>query len=496
VTTPDENVPGSPSRALRAGAALLAVGVFTWLAFGPPSATADPRAMRAGAMVALMAILWIGEVLPIHWTACLPLLIAPAFGLFGAADWGGNFLAALKPYFDPYIFLFAGGMAIAAAMQQWNLHRRVALGVMAGVGTRPPRLLLGFLCATAFVSLWISNTATAAMMLPIGLAVIAQLEEAEGGRRLRHYGMAIMLAIAYGSNVGGIGTKIGTAPNAQFSGFMERLGVEVSFLQFALVGLPFVVFFLPIVWWGLWQIGRKERLSGDLGKDVIAGERAKLGPWRRAEVVVLTVFGLAAGLWIFGKPLADVARGWNPRWGSSHVEGAVAVGAALLLMLLRAHGRPVLAPRSLRTVPWETLLLLGGGFAMAAAVQASGLSTQLASVLTGLREMSPMAQLLAASLVTVVISAIASNTSTIAIMLVVLKDVVDPSMRDAVLFAATLASSCDFALPAGTPPNAIVFGSGYVSIARMARLGILLDLAAAVLVALWCRIAVPWVLGS
>jgi solute carrier family 13 (sodium-dependent dicarboxylate transporter), member 2/3/5 len=133
---------------------------------------------------------------------------------------------------------------------------------------------------------------------------------------------------------------------------------------------------------------------------------------------------------------------------------------------------------------------------MAAAVQASGLSTQLASVLTGLREMSPMAQLLAASLVTVVISAIASNTSTIAIMLVVLKDVVDPSMRDAVLFAATLASSCDFALPAGTPPNAIVFGSGYVSIARMARLGILLDLAAAVLVALWCRIAVPWVLGS
>jgi sodium-dependent dicarboxylate transporter 2/3/5 len=305
-----------------------------------------------------------------------------------------------------------------------------------------------------------------------------------------------MLAIAYGSNVGGIGTKIGTAPNAQFSGFMERLGVEVSFLQFALVGLPFVVFFLPIAWWGLWQIGKKERLAGDLGKDVIAGERAKLGPWRRAEVVVLTVFGLAAGLWIFGRPLADVARGFNPRWGSSHVEGAVAVGAALLLMLLRAHGRPVLAPRSLRTVPWETLLLLGGGFAMAAAVQASGLSTQLASVLTGLREMSPMAQLLAASLVTVVISAIASNTSTIAIMLVVLKDVVDPSMRDAVLFAATLASSCDFALPAGTPPNAIVFGSGYVSIARMARLGILLDLAAAVLVALWCRIAVPWVLGS
>jgi sodium-dependent dicarboxylate transporter 2/3/5 len=496
VTTTDASVPGQPSRTVRAAAALLGIGVFAWLAFGPPSATADPRAARAGAMVALMAILWIGEVLPIHWTACLPLVIAPMFGLFGAQGWTGNFVAALKPYFDPYIFLFAGGMAIAAAMQQWNLHRRVALGVMAGVGTRPPRLLLGFLCATAFVSMWISNTATAAMMLPIGLAVMAQLEEAEGGRRLRHYGMAIMLAIAYGSNIGGIGTKIGTAPNAQFSGFMERLGSEISFLQFLLVGLPFVAMFLPVAWWALWRVGKRERLTGDLGKEVIAAERTKLGPWRRAEVVVIVVFTLAAALWIFGKPLAEVARGWNPRWGSSHVEGAVAVCAALLLMLLRAHGRPVLAPRSLATVPWETLLLLGGGFAMAAAVQASGLSTRLASVLTGLRDMPPIAQLLVASLATVAISAIASNTSTIAVMLVVLKDVVDPSMRDAVLFAATLASSCDFALPAGTPPNAIVFGSGYVSIPRMARLGIGLDLAAALLVALWCRIAVPWVLGG
>jgi sodium-dependent dicarboxylate transporter 2/3/5 len=489
-----KSMESSQNPRLRVAAALLGLTAFAWLAFGPPAASVDPRAARAGAMVALMAIFWIGEVLPIHWTACLPLVLIPAFRLFGPglAD---NLLAAVKPYFDPYIFLFAGGMAIAAAMQQWNLHRRIALTVMAGVGTAPPRLLFGFLCATAFVSLWISNTATAAMMLPIGLAVMAQLEEGEGGRRLRHYGMAIMLAIAYGSNVGGIGTKIGTAPNAQFSGFMERLGVDISFLQFLLVGLPFVIVFLPVVWWFLWRIARQEDLRGDLGKEVIRAERSKLGPMRRAESLVLTVFTLAAALWIFGKPLAEVARGLDPKWGSAHVEGAVAVGAALLLMLLRAHGRPVLAPRSLLTVPWETLLLLGGGFAMAAAVQASGLSATLASVLTLLRELSPLAQVLAASLATVAISAIASNTSTIAIMLVVLRDTVDPAIRNTVLFAATLASSCDFALPAGTPPNAIVFGSGYVSIARMARVGVLLDLVAAVLVAFWCRLIVPLVLG-
>ena len=235
-------------------------------------------------------------------------------------------------------------------------------------------------------------------------------------------------------------------------------------------------------------------MAGDLGREVIARERGKLGAMRRAEGMVLAVFGLAAALWIFGKPLAGWVKSIEPSWGSAHVEGAVAVGAALLLMLLRSEGRAVLAPRSLKTVPWETLLLLGGGFAMAAAVQKSGLSTHLASALGALRDLQPMSQILVASLTTVAISAIASNTSTIAVMLVVLYDAVDPAARNSVLFAATIASSCDFALPAGTPPNAIVFGSGYVSIPRMARVGILLDLAAALLVALWCRLVVPLVL--
>jgi sodium-dependent dicarboxylate transporter 2/3/5 len=453
------------------------------------------RPAYAAAGAALMALWWLTEAVPIYVTACVPLVLFPLLGVFGPGV-GENVRQTVLPYVDPYIFLFAGGMGIAAAMQQWNLHRRIALGVMDRVGTDPRRLLAGFLVATAFISLWISNTATAAMMMPIGIAVIVQIEDHLGGRRLSHYGMAIMLSIAYGSNVGGIGTKIGTAPNAQFSGFMERLGTSISFLQFLAVGLPFVLMFLPVVWWMLWRIGRRDQLAGEIGAEVVAGELRKLGPVRRAERIVLGVFLAAAILWIAGKWLTSLLA---PRIAlfdltSAHFEGGVAMLAALTLMLWRAEGRQVLGFRALSRVPWETLLLLGGGFAMAAAIQKSGLSAFLSAQLAVVRGLAPFQQVLLASVATVALSAVASNTATIAVMLVVLKDAVAPEVLTTTLFAATIACSCDFALPAGTPPNAIVFGSGYVTIPRMARTGVVLDLLAAVLAAVWCWVVVRWVM--
>src|SRR6185436_10764967 len=438
------------------------------------------------------AIWWLTEAIPIYWTACVPLVLFPVFGVFGEA----NVRRSVLPYFDPYIFLFAGGMGIAAAMQQWDLHRRIALSIMDRIGSDPRRLLAGTLAATAFISLWISNTATAAMMMPIGIAIIAQIETQCGGRRLASYGMAIMLAIAYGSNVGGIGTKIGTAPNAQFSGFMERMGVPVSFLQFLVVGFPFVLMFLPFVWWMLWRIGRKDGLSGEIGADVVSGELAQLGPVKRPERIVLGVFLAAAALWICSKWITAFLK---PRItfyeiGSAHVEGGIAVLAALTLFLWRSRGRQVLTLQALARVPWETLLLLGGGFAMASAIQGSGLSAWLGAQLLAVRGLPPFAQVLLASLAVVGLSAVASNTATIAVMLVVLRDAVSPEILPVVLFTATIACSCDFALPAGTPPNAIVFGSGYVTIPRMARTGVVLDVAAAILAAAWCWWIVPLVL--
>jgi sodium-dependent dicarboxylate transporter 2/3/5 len=455
-----------------------------------PEFGARPAFAAGGA--ALMAIWWLTEALPIYVTACAPLVLFPLTGIFGP---GEGVKQSVLPYVDPYIFLFAGGMAIGAAMQQWNLHRRIALGIMDRIGSDPRRLLAGMLAATAFISMWISNTATAAMMMPIGLAVVLQVEDQRGAGRLRHYGMAIMLAIAYGANVGGIGTKIGTAPNAQFSGFMERLGIEITFVQFLIVGLPFVLLFLPVVWWMLWRIGRQEGLAGEIGEEVIAGELAKLGPVRRPERIVLGVFLVTAGLWIAGKMLTDFLKARAPfELTSAHVEGGIAMLAALALMLWRTQGRQVLGFRALRQVPWETLLLLGGGFAMAAAIQKSGLSAWLGAQLLAIRGLPPFAQVLLSSVAVVALSAVASNTATIAVMLVVLKDAVAPEVMTTTLFAATIACSCDFALPVGTPPNAIVFGSGYVSIPRMARTGVLLDLMAAVLAAAWCWVIVRFVM--
>jgi solute carrier family 13 (sodium-dependent dicarboxylate transporter), member 2/3/5 len=449
------------------------------------------RPARAAAVALLMAFWWLTEAMPIYWTACVPLVAFPLLGVFGRGL-AGDAAAAALPFVDPYIFLFAGGMAIAAAMQQWDLHRRIALAVMSALGTAPQRLLAGVLVATAFVSLWISNTATATMMVPIGMALVAQLERQRGGGRLVRYGMALMLAIAWGANLGGIGTKIGTAPNAQLSGFLERVGTTVSFFEFMVVGLPFVVLTLPIAWLFLCRLAGDERHGGD-ARAVVAGERAALGEAGAGERVVLTIFAATALLWISSQPLTRWLAATFPGvpLRSAHVEGGVAVVAALALLLLRAERRQVLELRWLARVPWPTLLLLGGGFAMAEGIQRSGLSDWMARELAGVAGLPTLAQVLVAALAAVALSAVASNTATVAVMLVVLADAAAPEARNAVLFAATLAASCDFALPVGTPPNAIVFGSGYVRIPVMARFGAPLDLVTATIAALWCSFVVP-----
>ena len=452
------------------------------------------RPAYAAATALMMAIWWLTEALPIYYTACVPLILFPLLGVFGKGL-AGDTWDAVKPYLDPYIFLFAGGMCIAAAMQQWGLHRRIALKVMSAIGTEPKRLLLGFLCATAFVSLWISNTATAAMMLPIGIAIVSQLEHQLRRERLPFYGMAIMLAIAYGSNIGGIGTKIGTAPNAQFYGFMSQMGVEISFLQFMAVGLPFVLMMLPVAWYMLWRVARKDGLKDDIKRDIIADELRALGQIKREEQKVLLVFILTAAAWIFAKELADLLRPViAEKLTTAHIEGGVSTVAALALIAMRSRGKQLLTGASLKTVPWETLLLLGGGFAMAAGIQNSGLSGWIADQLVALRTLTEFSQILLTSFSSVGLSAVASNTATTAVMLAVIRDTVSPAIVNSALFTVTLAASCDFALPAGTPPNAIVFGSGYVTIPQMARTGVLLDIIAGLLVALWCYLIVPVIL--
>ncbi len=491
----DPRVLGSPRRLVGFLLGLAAFGALCGVDFPQPDGPGGERASLAAATTALMAVWWISEAIPIHWTACVPLLIYPFTGVF-SPDPLRNAILAVLPYADAYIFLFLGGMFIAAAMQQWNLHRRIALWIMRAIGTDPRRLLLGTLVATAFVSLWISNTATAAMMLPIAIAVIVQLEARGGGHRLRRYGAALMLAIAYAANVGGIGTKIGTATNSQFAGFMAQRGVEISFLDYVAVGLPFVVLFLPVLWLALWRLGRGDAPRDAAGAGALAAELARLGPMQPGEWAVLVVFVGTAALWMMAQPIHAWLAPLAPfPLRPAHVEAAVSVLAGLVLLGASVRGARVLRPSSLRVLPWASLLLLGGSFAMAAGVEASGLSRTIGERLALLRDLTPLAQVVSASLATVALSAFASNVATIAVMLPVLAESVSPEHAGTVLFAATIAASCDFALPAGTPPNAIVFGSGYLTVPLMVRTGVLLDLLAGLCAALWCALVVPLVLG-
>jgi sodium-dependent dicarboxylate transporter 2/3/5 len=440
----------------------------------------------AAAAAFLMAMWWLTDAIPITATACVPVILFPFLGVFDGGFFQ-NLLTTLLQYVDPYIWLFAGGLCIAAAMQQWDLHRRIALNIMKYIGTEPKHLLLGMLSSTAFISLWLSNTACAALMFPIGMAVIHQMERNCGGKRLQFYGMAIMLSIAYGSNIG-LGTTIATTPNVMFVGFMEKMGMPVSFLEFMIVGMPFSMFLVPICWYFLWRIGRRDELPTKASGDAIRAELKELGHIKEQEWSILFIFMLAASVWIFSDPLTSWLKPQVTAFKltSAHVEGGISIIAGILLLLWREQGRQVLEIKYLKGLPWGTLVLLGGSFAMAGAIQQSGLSEWIGERLAGIRDLNGFVQILLVSLTTVGITAVASNTATMAIMLNILKGVIGHALLPTALYSATMTSSCDFALPAGTPPNAIVFGSGYVTISQMAKTGVMLDVIAAVISSIWC----------
>lgn len=472
---------------------VLGPAVFALIAFVPSALHRIPgfgqRPAYAAAVASLMAIWWFTEALPIAVTAALPLVLFPLFGVFGRGP-AGDALRAAEPFVDAYIFLFMGGMTLGAAMEQWGLHRRVALHIMRAIGTEPRRLLLGMLVATAAVSMWISNTATAVMMMPIGMALLAQLEAAHDGRRLGDFGASLMLSIAYAANVGGIGTKIGTGTNSIFVGFLsEKLDYDMSFLRYVAVGLPFVVLFIPIVWWVLWLNAKGDLPADTRGREVLERELRALGGWSLRERVVAAVFLLAALLWISGDLLRPLVAPWVAqvftgfKLQGKHYEASVAMSAAFVLVASRT-----VSFAQLRKVPWSTLVLLGGSFAMAAGIEGGGLSKFLTAQLEPVARLPLLAQLGLASAATIALSAVASNTATVNVFL----NVLPKSLP--VLSACAIAASCDFALPAGTPPNAIVFGSGYVRLPQMMRTGILLDVIAAVLITAYAFFYLPFVL--
>lgn len=485
-------------------------------------ASVPPTASWAAGVVTLMATWWITEALPLWATALLPIGLLPALGCAGLGE-------TLSQYLDPVNFLFLGGMWLAASMEQWGLHQRLALGLVARIGFSPRRIVLGFMLATGFVTLWISNTAAALMMFPIARAVLHRFESCRGrgGDLLRQFGLALMLGLAYAASIGGIGTKIGTGTNMVFVRQAERtLGLEVSFAEWLALGLPVVVIALPLVWLYLVRLATSLPATEFPGaREAIGQARSEQGPMSPGEWVALAMFVTAAGLWVFRQDIelgAVTVPGWarwmpegwrSGAWAKACPpplgallearagESLVAMVLGLALMVIPVRRRPwrtALGWRQAAGVQWSLLVVLGGGFAMARGVESGGLSEHIGAALKGVPPLPPLAVMATVCLVAVGVTEFASNVATASILLPLLAASAPALGLEAgpAMLAVAFAASFGFMLPAGTPPNAVVYASGYIPALRMARCGLWVDLFGALLVACVCHWLAPRILAG
>jgi sodium-dependent dicarboxylate transporter 2/3/5 len=470
---------------LAAGAAL-----FAGMLLLPAPAGLGDAGWRTAAVGVLLAVWWMSEALPIPATSLLPILVFP---LLGVAPVG----AAAAPYAHELIFLFLGGFLIARAIERWGLHRRIALAVVERVGTRPSRLVAGFMIASAFLSLWISNTATTMLMLPIALSLVALLAGPGGVAEedRRRFALVLLLGIAYACSIGGMGTLIGTPGNALLAAFVaDAYGRPIAFVEWMMVGLPIVVVGLPLVHLALTRLVFPLRLAEiPGGRAFLAAERSALGPMGTAEKRVAAVFAATAVAWVARPLLAAVLPGLT--------DTGVALAGALALFLLPAgggggEGRALLDWESARDLPWGVLLLFGGGLSLAQAVRDTGLAEWIGGLLAGAAVLPAPLLLVLVLAVILLLTELTSNTATVAAFLPVLASLAAATGQEpiALLAGATLAASGAFMLPVATPPNAIVFGSGHVSIPQMARAGCVLNLLFVLLVAAASWWLAPWAL--
>lgn len=465
--------------------------VFLVLLVLPEPSGMSPAAMRTAAVATLMAIWWMTEAIPIPATALLPLVLFPALGVLDAPQ-------AAAPFANDLIFLFMGGFFIAVTMERWGLHRRIALAILGVVGTTPHRLILGFMIATGFLSMWISNTATAAMMLPIGVAV-GTLLMGERRHESANFGIALMLGIAYSASIGGVATLIGTPPNAVFAGAAEEiLGIRIGFVQWMGVGLPFVAVMLPITWLLLTKVlYRSGDLSGD-AQSVIAEERSRIGRMSTGEKITATVFALTALAWVFraNKSFGTVTVPGLESISPLITDATIAIAAALLLFCAPvsvSRGQFALDWVTARRIPWGVLLLFGGGLSLARAMDQSGLANWIGAIISGVGHLPLILIVATVALVVVFLTEVTSNTATATMAMPIMAGVavaigVDPLL---LMSTAAVAASMAFMLPVATPPNAIVFGSEFLTIPQMARAGLLLNLVSVVTVSMLGSILVP-----
>ncbi len=456
---------------------VLALVIFALL--GDTNLDYAPRAV-AGIGV-WMALWWMTEAVPLAVTSLLPIVLFPLTGVLPIKDAG-------VPYAHPLVMLFFGGFVLGLAVERWGLHKRIALTTVLIVGTRPTRLIAGFMIATALLSMFISNTATAIMLLPIAVSVIGLLDtlhEGEGGTGV-NFPAALLLGIAYASSIGGVATITGTQPNIMLVGFLAERGVKISWAQWLPFGLTLTACMLPIAWLILTRVALPVRIASVPGVGVMLREELrKLGRIGRGEWTVLIVFACVASGWIFRVPATNWVTALGFEWLGERLsmldDAGIAMLGAIALFAIPVHpSRREFAMdwRTMSKMPWEVLLLFGGGLALAAAMKATGLDSAIGNSLTGLSGVPTVVLVLLVATTVIFLTELTSNTATTAAFVPILGSAapalgVHPLL---LMVPAGVVASYAFMLPVATPPNAIVFGSGRLSIAQMARTGFLLNI--------------------
>lgn len=470
---PDGAVTAGSYRGYQTVGLLLGPALFVALSASPVPAGLSPAGWSTAAVAVWMAAWWATEAVPLAATALLPLVLLPVLGIADAR-------AAAAPYADPLIYLFLGGFVIAAAVQRWSLHRRIALHIVILVGSRPRSLVAGVMLATAVLSMWISNTATAMMMLPIAasLVAVASGEDDAGAVVGSNFATAMMLGVAYAASIGGLATLIGSPPNALAAGFLAQgFGVTVGFAGWMAVGVPVAVAMLPLAWLVLTRVAFPfADTAPQGGRDALAGMLRAMGPVSVPEKRVAAVFAAVAVCWIL-RPFLDGLLGKG-----LVTDTGLAIAGAVALFAIPADWRRrefLMDWPSAKRLPWEILVLFGGGLSLARAIETSGLAGWLGGGLDLLAIAPPVVLLVGVTLLVILLTELTSNTATTAALLPVVAAFADGTGLSAtvVAMAVALAASSAYMLPVATPPNAIVFGSGYITLPQMLRAGLLLNLA-------------------
>ncbi|MDN4503801.1 SLC13 family permease [Alteromonadaceae bacterium BrNp21-10] len=472
-----------------AGPAIFALMMF----FDGVQQTMPTEAWRTAAVGIWMALWWATEAIPVPVTAFIPLVVFDLLGISSIKD-------AAAPYANPIIYLFLGAFLLAIAVERWNLHKRIALMILTKTGTDGQRLIAGFMLVSAVLSMWMTNTSTTMMLMPIGLSVVKVIIDHASelnAKQQTDFQVAMLLSLAYGATIGGLSTLVGTPPNALLAAFLqESYGIEISFASWMAVGVPVMILMLPITWFVLTRLAFKVTVKENPAVQAhLSKLRSELGPMRSAERRVAVIFCLVIFAWMLRRPLE----------AALNLEGVSDTGivmvAALLLFLMPSGEKEqpqLLTWHDANRLPWAVLILFGGGLSLAAAVSNTGLALWLGESLAPLGNIGVVALVIAAAGLVIFLTELTSNLATAATFLPVMGAIAIQTGLDPFMLSVpiTLAASCAFMLPVATPPNAIVFASGAITIPQMVRGGLMLNIVGMFLISIVSIWWAPYIFSS